>query len=1097
MAADSDSLRTEKFLDTARHRLQDGWLAGDGLPVEDLLLDVPPGLVAPLLPELLAMEIRLRRAVGQKPVPEDFRQRFPAAEAQISEAFRIAAQTQSTPVAQPAADVPPGGDVDREPSNSDRAAGASSRMVLGRFELIVQVGSGGFGTVWRAHDTVLKRTVALKIPRRQSLGADHIADFLREARAAAQIRHRGVVQVYDAGQVSGTAFIASEFIDGRSLLEALAENPFSPEDAARVCRCIAEALHQAHELAIVHLDLKPSNVLLDASGNPHVADFGLARIETEKPVDEAGWVAGTLPYMAPEQIQGPSAQPGPAADIYALGVLLFEMLTGQRPFSGARSEILKRIQHAHPPNLRELDRRIPRDLEAICLKCLAKEPAQRYASAADLAEDLRRYLDSEPVTARPRTVLGRTWRWCQRKPATAILSGVLALVLATAVTGLLIAYWQSQASLETAETHLYFHHISAAHQKWLINDPRAARHLLDACPPRRRGIEWSLLDQLFHTPASQFRGAGRDFDFCREGTELIASGGAQPLVRRWAVPSGDVTDLTQSPGGQQDWVSWIEVAGHGQTFITADARDSAVRLRAVDTGEIIRVVGNQTRDVLQAHFVDQDTRVVSAVRDNTVRVCDVQTGEELRCLSFRPRRLRAIAVTSHGSRVAVSTGYAGDCTVSIWSYETGQQLADIPTNCEQVTGLAFSPDGRLLALAETRGVLQIWQTSPVQLVLTITGPLASYACPKFHPDGQSIAAESWGGAIRIWSTTTGRQLRVLRGHLPPTGVLRFTPDGNSLAAGSDNDILRIWDLRAEQGAIALGNCGLVTDVALCPQGNALAVACGNGSVSMWDTATRTCRWTATVSDERVFSVTFSPDARRLVCACEDSSVQVLDAGTGRRQVLFERHEHPMRAAVFSPDGSLVASAGIGDTVLLWDAWTGEVVQSLSLSTIGIRTLAFDPNGTKIAVGTRDAVVMVWDVQSGQRLWFHNIPFVRVWSLAWSSDGQSLAAARGDGLVRLHAAADGQVLRTFGNPSKDTEVELAFSSDGRRLVTGTAHNLVALWELPTGREVLRLTQTTATAAPVAIDPQNRFVITSQLDGTVLLWPARQDEDKTAR
>jgi WD40 repeat protein len=311
-----------------------------------------------------------------------------------------------------------------------------------------------------------------------------------------------------------------------------------------------------------------------------------------------------------------------------------------------------------------------------------------------------------------------------------------------------------------------------------------------------------------------------------------------------------------------------------------------------------------------------------------------------------------------------------------------------------------------------------------------------------------------------------------------------------LAAGSDDDTIRIWDIGVEQGAVALGKCHTVTDLALAPQGDLLAVASGDGSVGMWDVTTRTCRWKVSISDERVFSVAFSPDAERLVCACEDTTVQILDARTGQRKLRFAQHEKPLREAVFSPNGDRVVSAGIGDTALMWDAETGDVIQSLWVNTIGIRCLAFHPDGSKVAAGTRDAVVIVWDAKSGERVWHDNIPFLRVWNLAWSPNGDSLAVARGDGNVRIYRADDGALRAKFGIPAKDHEVELTFSSDGSRLLTGTAQKLVVLWELPSGREVLRLTENTATAAPVAIDPNNRFLVTTQLNGTVLLWPATQ-------
>ncbi len=1094
MPPDSDPLRTEELLDTVRYRLEDGWQSGSELPVEELLRDLPPDLADTLLPQFLAMEIRVRRIAGQDPIPEDYYARFPDAEVKISEAFRIAAEIESG-----AADAAVTGSETwqaHDPVVLRQQAVPPLELApgdfFGRFELIEKIGSGGFGTVWRARDTVLNRPVALKTPRSEQLDPKQLASFLHEAQAAARIRYRGVVQVYETGTEDGIAFIASEYIDGPSLQEALADQSLSFVEIASLCRRVADALQQAHETDIIHKDLKPSNILLDADGEPHVTDFGLAKIGANDRSDELGWIIGTLPYMSPEQTRGANEQLGPATDVYSLGVVLFELLTRQRPFSGERWALLRDIQQEPAPKLRRLDRRIPRDLEAICLKCLAKDPSQRYQSAADLAEDLRRYLAGEPVRARPGTVVGRSWSWCRRKPALAILGGTLAVVLAGTVAVLSVAYLNSQELLAEAETHLYFHHISATHQRWLINDAPAARTLLADCPDRRRDIEWHLLDCLLRTPESKLEDAGPAFALCPDGNRLIACGSRQRSVKFLEKGSRHAVERKQDSNKDQGTIEWIDVDPSGRYFVTAETLGDVLRLRDVETGETIRAIGRHHRAVFQAFFTMRGTHIISASRDDTVRVSETDTGEEVATFRFRPQRLRAIAVSPIDSCVAVATGYAGNSAVSIWCYETREKIADVPTVCEQVTGLAFSTDGSLLALAEPRGVLQIWQTSPLEHVLTMTGPLANYPYPVFDSSGGRVAAATWDGSIRIWNTATGREVRVLRGHLPPTGALRFTPDGDALVAGSTDDVIRHWDTRVEQGAIALPDTAdSVIDTAVSPRGDWLAVAARDGSVSLWNTATRERQWTASLSQDRVFAVAFSPDGQRLACGCEDTNVHILSVADGHEERVFRKHDQPLRSVVFSPNGCNVASAGIGDKVLVWDARTGETVQTLSLTTIAIRSLAFHPNETHLAAGTRDGVTVVWNTETGKEVWRHNTAKLRIWDVAWSPHGDVLAVAHGDGRVRIRAARDGRVLKTLGIPALDAEVDLAFTFNGRRLITGVAQKLVVLWELPTGREVLRLSQHTATAPAIAIDPKNRFVVTSRLDGTVLLWPATRD------
>jgi len=305
---------------------------------------------------------------------------------------------------------------------------------LGRFQLIERLGGGSFGCVFRARDSELGRMVAIKVPRAGSLASqEDVARFLREARSAAQLRHPGIVSIHETGQTDdGTFYLVEEFVQGTTLSNRLSKGPVAGRQAAELVAAIADALDYAHRNGVIHRDIKPSNILLDVEGRPFVMDFGLAKREADDSVmTEDGDVLGTPAYMSPEQARGESHRVDARTDIYSLGVVLYELLTGERPFRGNRRMLLNQVLDDEPRPPRQLNDKIPRDLETICLKAMAKSPARRYPSGGDLGGDLRRYLVGEPIRARPMGRIERLGRWFLRNPLAASL--LLAVSLGSAV----------------------------------------------------------------------------------------------------------------------------------------------------------------------------------------------------------------------------------------------------------------------------------------------------------------------------------------------------------------------------------------------------------------------------------------------------------------------------------------------------------------------------------------------------------------------------------------------------------------------------------------------------------------------------------------
>jgi len=1012
------------------------------------------------------------------------------------------------------------------------------------YEILEELGRGGMGVVYKARQLKLNRIVALKmILGGGQAGEGALVRFLGEAEAVAQLQHPGIVQLFESSHLNGLPYFTLEFVAGGSLSRQLHGVPLPPREAARLVQRLAEAVHFAHQHGIVHRDLKPANVLLTPEGAPKVTDFGLAkRVEVGQGLTASGNVLGTPQYMAPEQARGQGHRVGPPADVYALGAILYECLTGRPPFQGPNAtETLLLVLGSDPVPPSRLQARVPRDLETICLKCLDKDLRKRYGSAQELADDLGRFLEGHAIQARPTGWLERGIRWARRKPALATLVGVC--VLAALAMLALGTYFTQQLrrerdnalaqeerarqlaadtdrersravqsekaarhQLERVQRLLMGHQLLRVASLW-EHDPAAGLEILEdaeRCPPEFRDFSWGLYSRLCRRNRLSIpghHGIVTCVAFTPDGKRLVSGGSPEAYedtypgeVRIWDGRDGKELACLL---GHRRRVTALAVSADGKT-VASGSTDRLVKLWDLASGRELHTFPALGGTITGLAF--SSTGYLAAGSGDGVKLWRLETREEspldgedtgpISCLAFSPDgQTLALGTSALDARTAKKTSL-----IRSWKVGTGKELLAWPVPEGRVFSLAFAGDGQTLASSsgdpvhpEKTGVIRLWDVAGGKESRTLRGHAGAAFCLAFQRKGNVLASGGRDHTIKLWDLERGEVKITLGGHKGEVLGLDFAPDGQTLASASNDGTVKLWDLMIEPDVLR-GHGGGVTGVALAANGQVVVSAGKDQAVIVWDARTGERKTTLTGHSDAIHALALAPDGRTAASGSADRSVRLWDLSSGREIRVLAGHQGAIRGLAYSPQGDRLASAGEDRSVRLWDLATGKQVAEFTGHAGSIDAVAFAPDGKTLATGSRDQSVKLWDVATGRETATLAGHREGVNCLAFSPDGRSLASGSQDQTIRIWDLAAGkEQARLKGHAGWVTA--LAFTKDGQTLASGGGDNQVIIWDAATGQERICLRGHSGTVWALAFAADGRLLASAAEDQTVRLWAAQ--------
>ncbi len=994
----------------------------------------------------------------------------------------------------------------------DLPATAAAWPVLHGYEILGKIGIGGMGVVYRARDLRLNKIVALKVIRPDQLEdlppekrQQWLDRFRKEARAAARSEHANVVTVYDVNESHGQRYYSMRYVEGRSLADILRDGPLPNHRAAAYLETVARAVHYIHSCGVLHRDLKPKNILVDQNDHPLVADFGLAkwREDASESTQTLGPL-GTPPYMSPEQAQYP-VRVTAASDIYSLGATLYALVAGRPPFQAALPlETLRQVIFEDPVPPRQLNPAIDRDLELICLKCLQKEPHKRYASAEQLADELKRYLKHEPLkVTRPVRPPERLWRWCRRNPGLAVASGVAAVVLVALCISVGFAFERASAAkailTEQQQTQRVSKKLTLQQGLTVLEqgDPARALHWLargltiapEENPDLERALRMNLASCRSQVPSLRAVLAHEQevmaAAFSPDSKTIVTCSGHDALL--WDAVMGKLKLHVphQAP------VHAVAFSPDGKTIVTGSRNprknEGEAKLWDVASGKPIGPAFPHQAAVLAVAFRPDGKVILTGSADpekksGMARLWDVTTGKNIGSFLFHGGAISAAAFSPDGQRILTGSQ---DGTALLWDAANGKQVGQTLRHGGIVHSVAFSPDGKTVLTGSEDGTVRLWDAATGKPTGPSLPSQVSVRAVAFSPDGKSILTGSVDKTARLWEADTGKALGSPLPHQGAVTAAAFSADGKTILTGGEDKTVRLWDVTALlHPHPPLMHLDHVWTVAFSPDAKKALTASYDGTARLWEVPTGNPGAVLRHANQ-IWCVAFNPDGKTVLTGGRDTTARLWDAATGKLLHQLNGHQGFIHALAYSPDGQIVATASMDCSARLWDVATGRELHQLNGHTHPVLAVAFSPDGRTVLTGSGDGTARLWEVSTGlasRQFLGHQGPILVV---AFSPDGKSMATGSYDKTAQLWDVTTGNPI---GPPltHRDEVRAVAFSPDGTYILTGSKDNTAQLWDAATGMPFGPALQHQGAVWAVAFSPDGRTALTASWDMTARLW-----------